>query len=73
MEQLLLHQVHVWSNVAEELVIALTQVVQTSLAVAVVDETVLWTFAVTGEQIMTLLTLAGQLLTLHLRKPLLLL
>lgn len=47
--ELAFHEIHVWRHMTEELVITLAQVIEAWIAVAVVDKSVFWTFAVAGK------------------------
>ena len=54
------HEVHVGGDVGKKLAVATAQVVQAWLAVAVGQQAVLRTFAVTGKKPLALMALAGQ-------------
>ena len=47
--ELAFHEIHVWCHMTEELVITFAQVIEAWIAVAVVDKSVFWTFAVASK------------------------
>ena len=52
------HKIHRRGNMVKKLIIALTQIVQSGFSVGGLDKTILRTFAVAGEKILTLTALA---------------
>ncbi len=66
--QFVLHKVHVWGYVTEELMISCTKVIQSRLPFGCTCKTVLWTFAVAGKQPFTLPALGGKIVASSVRR-----
>ena len=61
--QFFFHEVHIGSYVAEELAVALAQIVEAVLTVSCHAETVLWAAAIAGKLPFTFTALVGQTVT----------
>ena len=70
-KEFVLHPIHIGSYVLEELVIALTEVVETRFTISGMGETIFRTFSIASKEILTFATLTGQRLLFGLTKCLL--
>ena len=70
-EEFVLHPIHIGSYVLEELVIALTEVVETRFTISGMGETIFRTFSIASKEILTFAALTGQRLLFGLTKCLL--